>query len=90
MRKRPKVHKLAVNALRKGEMRYETAYDAPEAARIATRWARAGWKVEIQNWRSLGTKRHVYMTCEPAARKGKTIALCSIKPSFKKEIRGGR
>jgi len=87
MPKWPKTEKLSVNMSRRGELRYDTAYNAPEAARIATKWAKKGWSVRVQSWRSLGTKRGIQMTCEPSLTRGKEIAKCEIAPPFKKRLK---
>lgn len=87
---KPKLEKLSVNLFRRGEVRYEIAYYAHDAAKLATKWARKGWQAEVQAWGSLGTKRNVFMSCGPASatkRPGhREIAACSITPAFKKRI----
>lgn len=89
MSRRPKTEKLSVNMSRRGELRYETAYTAPEAARIATKYAKQGWRVKVQSWQSLGTKRGVQMTCAPTSstKTSKTYASCEIAPAFKKRLK---
>jgi hypothetical protein len=89
--KKPKFEHLTVNLKRGGELRYETAYNARDAARIATKFARKGWSVEVKPWG--GNAR--FMTCEPSARKGywsdpdpKAHAICKLTPAFKKRVRG--
>lgn len=93
-RKRPKTEKLSVNLRKGGELRYETAYDAPEAARIAASWAKKGWAAEVQAWQSLGTRRNVYMTCRGSSaafkrhgRSDKLFAKCEMKPAFKRRVK---
>jgi hypothetical protein len=83
-KKPPATMKLAVNALRRGEIRYDTEYTAPAAARNAVKRARDGYTVEVKAWDS----GHLKMTCKPGIKKGKTVAVCDIKPAFKKAIRG--
>lgn len=100
-KRKPKLEKLSVNLRKGGELRYETAYDAHAAAKTATKWARKGWRAEVQAWNSLGTKRNVFMTCEPGAVPGpldkygraprvpdgmRVVASCTITPAFKKRI----
>jgi hypothetical protein len=82
-----KFQKLSVNLYRRGELRYETAYNARDAARIATKMAKKGWSVKVQPWNSLGTKRNIRMTCEPVTRGQKVAAACMIEPSFKRQIK---
>jgi hypothetical protein len=86
-----KFEKLQINLSRGGELRFETAYDAREAARIATKWARKGWAVKVNSM----TGRTPFMTCEPSARKAywsdpdpKAHAICKLTPAFKKRVRG--
>lgn len=88
---KPKFEKLAVNLQRGGELRYETAYNAREAAKIATKWARKGWEVEVKPWS--GSAK--YMTCSPSKKKAywsdpdpKAHAVCTLTPAFKKRVRG--
>jgi len=85
---KPKFEKYAVNAIRRGELRYDTVYNAADAARSAAKFARQGYSVRVQPWRSLGTDRNVMMTCEPASgvRTKKLNARCTMTPSFKKQI----
>lgn len=45
---KPKFEKLSVNLYRKGVIRYATAYNAADAARFATKEARAGWEATVQ------------------------------------------
>ena len=80
--------KLQISMLRRGEIRYETAYDAAEGARLAAKWAKKGWKVEVQKVTRKGLP--VQMTCEPLERKGKMTARCAIKPGFKKAMKPKR
>lgn len=90
--KKPKFEVLSVNMERRGELRYEKAYNAREAAAIATKAAKQGWDVKVQNWRSLGTNRNVQMTCTPSAGIPKTrtrwVARCTTTPGFKKRLKG--
>lgn len=83
-----KTEKYSVNGIRRGELRYDTKYNATDAARSATKLARQGYSVTVQPWASLGTKRNVMMTCEPASgvRTKKGNARCTMVPSFKKQI----
>lgn len=90
-KKKPKFEPITINLQRGGELRYESAYNAPEAARIATKWARKGWSVEVKPKR--GTMK--FMTCEPSKKKAywsdpdpKAHAICKLTPAFKKRVRG--
>jgi hypothetical protein len=92
MPKKPKFEKLNISALRRGEIRFATAYSAPEAAKIATKMARQGWRVEVQAWGS----GHVKMKCEPdwkypnrgrGENRKHDIARCTMKPAFKKQLK---
>ena len=87
-RKKPKFGKLSINSERRGQLMFDTAYNAPDAARIATKRAKQGWKVQVQNWASLGTSRNIQMRCEPATKRDKTVARCTLSSAFKKQIRG--
>jgi len=90
--KKPKFEKLSINMQRRGELRYEMAYTAREAASKATKAAKQGWDVKVQNWQSLGTNRNVQMTCTPSAGIAKTrtrwVAKCTVMPAFKKRLKG--
>lgn len=81
--------KLQITMLRRGELRGDTVYDAAEGARLATKYAKQGWRVEVQKW-GKGPKPAVPMRCEPATSKGKVIARCTLTPAFKKAIRPKR
>lgn len=88
--KRPKFEKLAINMERGLVIRYDSAYNAPEAARIATKAAKDGWRVTIQSWGS-AYKRNILMTCGPASSvnkrsRSKLIASCTMTPAFKKRL----
>jgi hypothetical protein len=90
MPKKPTFEKLNISALRSGEIRFATAYSAPEAAKIATKMARQGWRVEVQAWGS----GHVKMKCEPDWKyrasdtpRGVRFARCTMKPAFKKQLK---
>ena len=90
-RKKPKFEALTINLQRGGELRFESAYSAPEAARIATKWARKGWDAQVKTKR--GTVK--LMTCTPSKRKAywsdpdpKAHAICKLTPAFKKRVRG--
>lgn len=90
-RRKPKTEHLAINLKRGGELRFESAYTAPEAARIATKWARKGWDVEVKPYH--GNAK--FMTCTPSKRKAywsdpdpKAHAICKLTPAFKKRVRG--
>lgn len=86
MARSPKTEKLQISALRRGEIRFDTKYTAPEAAKSATRFARQGWTVEVQSGHR--TKRTtVFMKCVPVVKGSKTFAKCSMTPAFKKRIR---
>lgn len=80
--------KLQLSLDKRGEMRFDTAYDAAEGARLATKWAKQGWKVRVQKVTRKGLP--VQMTCEPLERKGKMTARCTIKPGFKKAMKPKR
>lgn len=80
--------KLQLSLDKRGEMRFDTAYDAAEGARLATKWAKQGWKVRVQKVTRKGLP--VQMTCEPLERKGKMTARCAIKPGFKKAMKPKR
>jgi hypothetical protein len=82
--RRIKTQKLQVSAQRRGEIRFHTAYTAPEAARVAAKMARQGWTVEVQDWQS----GRVKMKCRPGSKRDRAFAACEIKPAFKKQIRG--
>jgi len=81
--------KLAVNSERRGQMKFDTAYTATEAARMATKLAKAGWKVTVQLWGHGGTRRGILMTCTPATgrRRQTATAHCTVTPAFKKRIK---
>ena len=83
-RKKPAFVKLYINGLRKGVLQYWTAYTAPEAARKAAEMARQGWQIDVKAAHS----DHLKMRCTPAVKRGRTIAVCDIKPAFKKQIKG--
>ncbi len=97
-KKKPKWEKLSISCLRRGEVQYETAYNAPEAARKATKRAKAGWSCKItkSGSGSYSDKRKpvAFMTCEPSANPSvhdygphrKTFAKCSMTPAFKKRV----
>ncbi len=86
-----KTMKLLISGMRRGEMRFNTEYTPREAARSATKMARAGFDVQVKL-----PSGHVKMTCAPkggytkgSAASGKRgIASCQIKPAFKKLIKG--
>lgn len=93
MAKKPKFEKLFVNLQRSGELRYETAYNAKDAARIAAKHARKGWSVKVTS--GAKTRAATFMSCEPSARKAywsdpdvKAHAICTMTPAFKKRVRG--
>lgn len=85
---RQKTQKLSINGIRRGELRYDTQYNATDAARSATKLARQGYQVTVQPWRSTGS-RNIAMTCEPvvAKRGSKTVAVCKMTPAFKKQLK---
>lgn len=99
MAKKPKFEKLSINYYRRGELRYETAYNAREAARKATKMAKQGWEATVQSFGSLGTKRGVHMTCgsqtrgwadkrkRDADKMVRPFAKCTMTPAFKKRIK---
>jgi hypothetical protein len=85
-----KFEKLTLQLRKGGEMRFETAYNAYDAAKAAARWSRKGWDVEVV----AASSGHGFMTCKPSARKAywsdpdvKAHAVCKISPAFKKRIR---
>jgi hypothetical protein len=87
--RKPKFQKYQISAIRRGVMEFDTAYNAPDAARIAAKRARKGWRVKVQNAGSgsfTKTKTYVYMTCAPHTTGSKTVARCTLKPAFKKQI----
>ncbi len=100
MAKKPKFEKLALNMRRGGELRFDTAYNAPEAARLAVKHARKGWDVEVTaggagTYGASKRKSVAFMSCTPSARKaywsdpdGKAHAKCTMTPAFKKRVRG--
>lgn len=90
-KRKPKFEALTVHLKRGGEIRFESAYDAPEAARLATKWARKGWDAEVKS--KTGSAK--FMTCTPSKRKAywsdpdpKAHAICKLTPAFKKRVRG--
>lgn len=94
-KKKPKFEKLAIHAERRGVLKYDTAYDAPAAARIATKLARQGFKTEVVKWGGGGSSMYdtskmrklVRMTCAPTVgKRGKTHAMCTVTPAFKKAL----
>lgn len=91
-RRRWPTKKYQISSTQRGAMRFDDAWDAREAARVATRRAREGYKVEVQTYSGTGWvagRKSVKMTCEPAvSRTGKPITKCQINPAFKKKIRG--
>ena len=88
--KKPKFEKLQVSSLRIGVLEYDTAYDAPTAARIAARRSRAGWSVRVEGMKS----SKAFMTCEPSQQISrhdvgphpKTYAKCTMTKAFKKRV----
>lgn len=75
--------KYQISMIRRGVMRFDDAYNAPDAARKATRHAKDGWTVEVQtNNKRLTT----HMTCKPALKKGKAFAVCTMRPTFRQAI----
>jgi len=99
-RKKPVWEKLSISALRRGEIQYDAAYNARDAARIATQRARQGWSVKVtkSGGGSYSNKRlpPAMMTCEPSASHSvhdygphrKTFARCTMTPAFKKRVTG--
>ena len=83
MPRKPKFEKLQISCLRRGEMQFETAYDARDAAKRATRRAKAGWSVKVS---ARGPR--ALMECKPAAKNGKAFASCTMTPAFKKRSAG--
>lgn len=75
---------------------FDDAFDAREAAKVAVRRARQGYTVEVQTFAGGGFgsrvgRKTVHMTCKPADRQvkaGRVVADCTIKPAFKKRIKG--
>jgi hypothetical protein len=94
--KKPKFEKLSINMERRGELRYATAYNARDAAKIATKAAKQGWDTTVQSFSSLGTKRGIYMECHSSKVSAgrdpgflaKAVARCKLSPAFKKRLRG--
>lgn len=72
--------------------RFDDAFSALEAARKATKHARAGWTAEVASYSGRGMyhtgRKTVHMTCRPQMRGAKTVAACVLKPAFKKRVRG--
>lgn len=88
-RKRPTFEKLTLTLTKGGGIQFDTKYDAPSAARAATKAARQGWDVKVsKSW--VGKREpKTLMSCKPSARKDvKAHAICSMTPAFKKRIRG--
>lgn len=94
MAKKPKFEKLQISCLKGGEMQFETAYDARDAAKRATRRAKAGWSCKVNTY---SAKRTVtMMTCEPSQRISrhdygphrKVFARCTMTKAFKKRAAG--
>lgn len=82
-KRKPKWTKYQISMTRRGVMRFDAAYNAPDAARKATKQAKDGWTVEVQG----GTKRLVtHMTCKPALKRGKAYAVCTMRPTFRQAI----
>ena len=86
-----KFEKLWIHLYRGGEIRDETAYNARDAARIGTKWARKGWSVKVLP----RSGSRAFMTCEPSKKKAywsdpdpKAHAICKLTPAFKKRVRG--
>ena len=91
MAKKQKFEKLWIHAERKGELQSNTAYNARDAARIAAKRARKGWKVKVTSTNG----RTPFMTCSPSSTKAywsdpdvKPHAICTMTPAFKKRVRG--
>ena len=87
-KKKQREQTLRVNGRRQGEIRYYTAYTAQEAARKAVAMARDGWLTDVT-----ATSGHLKMRCVPVKRGrnrnyDKPGAHCTIKPAFKKQIKG--
>jgi hypothetical protein len=93
-KKKPATQKLDISMIRRGVLQYETAYTAPEAARIATKFAKQGWTVDVIRWGGRSAhygdtsnlRRNVKMTCKPVEKRGKVYAACTMKPDFKKAV----
>jgi hypothetical protein len=89
-----RTQKLAITGNRRGEIRFETAYNARDAARAATAMAKKGYLVDVTAFHSGRLK----MRCVPVKRSGalsphplhydKPGAHCTVKPPFKKQIKG--
>lgn len=80
-----------VGAERRGVMKFGTAYNAPEAARLATQYARQGYTAEVHTFSGRGFavgRKTVHMTCAPQVKGTKTVAACVLKPAFKKRVKG--
>ena len=69
-RKKPVWEKLQISSLRRGEVQFDTAYNARDAAKIAAKRARQGWSVKVvkSGGGSYANKRipPAMMTCEPS------------------------
>ena len=88
---RQKFQKLSITGNRHGEIRFETKYNARDAARAATALAKRGYLVDVTAFDS----GHRKMRCVPVMRGEhksrvytKPGAHCTIKPAFKKQIKG--
>ena len=87
---KPKFEKLFLNLQRGGELRFDTAHSAPEAARLGAKYARKGWSVKITS----RAGKTPFMTCEPSTKRAywsdpdpKAHAICKLTPAFKKRVK---
>jgi hypothetical protein len=78
-----KFEKLQISGFRRGEIRYDHAYNARDAARKATKLARKGYDVKVR-----GRGPQVRMHCEPTSKRDRTYASCTMTPTFKRQIKG--
>lgn len=89
--RRQRTQKLTITGNRRGEIRFETKYNARDAARAATAMAKKGYLTDVTAFHS----GHKKMSCVPVMRGkhggrtyDKAVAHCTIKPAFKKQIKG--
>lgn len=81
-RKRHATMGLFISSERRGVLEYDKAYTPGEAAKIATKRARAGWDVRVT-----GKGTQVKMRCAPRSVRGRTVAMCSMTPVFKRLLK---
>lgn len=84
-RKRHATMGLFITSERRGVTEFHKAYSPGEAAKVATKLARAGWAVKVtgRDW----AHPQVKMRCAPRSVSGRTVATCSMTPVFKRLLK---